>query len=187
MSQYLSQFILAEHNNILYHISIALPSTRSPKRKVKKYFFHIFFIHLIDLKTSLIFVRIKKKLEREREIRAERLKVSNESRREVTREHEGFNVRSAAWNFTITVKVFAVVTTNANVKCNNTGEDRGFCVPGVRISWIIARYCESLLWFTTMGSFIVLQVLGCTEMSMASDDIRWCRKEEELLRLSFVS
>lgn len=179
----MSQFILAEHNNILYHISIALPTT---KKKSKEIFLPYLFYPLDRFK-NLSYIRpYKKKLEREREIRAERLKVSNESRREVTREHEGFNVRSAAWNFTITVKVFAVVTTNANVKCNNTGEDRGFCVPGVRISWIIARYCESLLWFITMGSFIILQVLGCPEMSMASDDIRWCRKEEELLLFCFL-
>lgn len=119
------------------------------------------------------------------------LKVSNESRREVTRWNtEWFNVRSAAWNFTITVKVFAVVTTTPTLNV----------ITLRRTSWILrprcshfvnnranrARYCESLLWFTTMGSFIVASIGLSTMLTWhISDDIQWCNKKINCCQKTF--
>lgn len=110
--------------------------------------------------------------------------------RSYTLKHEWFNVRSAAWNFTITVKVFAVVTTTPTLNV----------ITLRRTSWILrprcshfvnnranrARYCESLLWFTTMGSFIVASIGLSTMLTWhISDDIQWCNKKINCCQKTF--
>lgn len=165
LSQYLSQFILTETTTTSCIISQLF--YQKSKKKSKEIFLPYLFYPLDRFK-NLSYIRpYKKKLEREREIRAESLKVSKRI------EERGYTWAREVQRTLCRVEFhdngesFRGRYSHANVKCNNTGEDRGFCIPGVRISWIIARYCESLLWFTTMGSFIVLQVLDCPEMSMA--------------------
>lgn len=89
-----------------------------------------------------------------------------------------------------TVKVFAVVTTTPTLNV----------ITLRRTSWILrprcshfvnnranrARYCESLLWFTTMGSFIVANIGLSTMLTWhISDDIQWCNKKINCCQKTF--